>query len=122
MKNDPIEGAMERLDGVDAHSAEGKKQLQKALEGKFALVAAKAARIAGDAIATELSGPLASAFARLIARGSDGDKGCVPACEREVERLRRIEAAQFRGRWLRRANAARCASLSRIGCRRGWRA
>jgi hypothetical protein len=77
MKNDPIEGAMERLDGVDVHSAEGKQQLQKALEGKFALVAAKAARIAGDAIATELTGPLASAFARLIARGSDGDKGCV---------------------------------------------
>jgi hypothetical protein len=77
MKNDPIEGAMARLDGVDPHSAEGKHQLQYALEGKFALVVAKAARIAGDAVVTELTGPLASAFARLIPRGTEADKGCV---------------------------------------------
>ena len=77
MKNDPIEGAMARLDGVDPHSAEGKKQLQKALESKFSLVGAKAARIAGDALAGDLTQPLVSAFARLLARGAEGDKGCV---------------------------------------------
>lgn len=98
MKNDPIEGALERLDGVDAHSAEGKQQLKKALEGRYALVAGKAARIAGDALLAELAGPLASAFARLIARGAEGDKGCMAltAIARALVQIDHDDAALFR--------------------------
>ncbi|MDQ1470447.1 MAG: hypothetical protein QOJ99_1927 [Bryobacterales bacterium] len=76
MKNDPIEGAIARLDGVDAHTADGVQQLRKALESKYSLVIAKAARISGDAFVPELAAPLASAFARLLAR-PESDKGCV---------------------------------------------
>ena len=98
MKNDPIESALERLDGVDPHSAEGKQQLKKALEGRYALVAAKAARMAGDALLAELAGPLASAFARLVARGADGDKGCVAltAIARALVQIDHDDAALFR--------------------------
>jgi HEAT repeats len=76
VKNDPIEGAIARLDGVDAHSAEGKLQLRKALQSKYSLVTAKAARIAGDALVLELAEPLASAFARFLAK-PETDKGCL---------------------------------------------
>ncbi|MES1261642.1 MAG: HEAT repeat domain-containing protein, partial [Acidobacteriota bacterium] len=98
MKNDPIEGAIGRLDGVDAHSAEGKKQLRKALESKFSLVTAKAARIAGDALAMELAEALVSAFARLLARGSEADKGCVALTDiaRALVKLDHDDADLFR--------------------------
>jgi hypothetical protein len=76
MKNDPIEGAIARLDTVAAHSSEGVLQLRKALESKYSLVAAKAARIAGDALILELAEPLASAFARFVAK-PEIDKGCL---------------------------------------------
>jgi HEAT repeat protein len=66
MKNDPIEGALARLEGVDAHSAEGRQELRKALQSKYSLVAGKAARLIGDALAPELAEPLASAFARFL--------------------------------------------------------
>jgi HEAT repeat protein len=76
MKNDPIEGAIARLDGVDAHTADGLQHLRKAVESKYSLVVAKAARIAGDAFVPELAAPLASAFARLLAK-PESDKGCI---------------------------------------------
>jgi len=98
MKNDPIESAMERLDGVDAHSAEGRSILQKALEGKYSLVIAKAARIAGEAQAFELAGPLAAAFARLLPRGSERDKGCTALTDiaRALVKLDYDDAELFR--------------------------
>src|SRR5438309_10774215 len=76
MKNDPIEGAIARLNGVDAHSPDGVRELRKALESKYSLVVAKAARIAGDAFVPDLATPLASAFARLLAKPGS-DKGCM---------------------------------------------
>jgi HEAT repeat protein len=75
MKNDPIEGAIGRLNGVDPHSLQGVQELGKALESKYSLVVAKAARLAGDAFVAELGPPLASAFARLLAKPGS-DKGC----------------------------------------------
>jgi hypothetical protein len=49
MKNDPIEKALAALDDIPLHTPEGRRQIEKALDSKSSLVAAKAARIAGDA-------------------------------------------------------------------------
>jgi HEAT repeat protein len=76
MKIDPIESALAALDDVPLHTSEGHKQIAKALSGKSNLVAAKAARVVGDALWPELTPDLAAAFDRFIARAAAGDKGC----------------------------------------------
>jgi len=77
MKNDPVQSALAGLDDIPLRTPEGWKQIVKALASKSNLVAAKAARIAGDALWTELTGELAGAFDRFLKRGSELDKGCV---------------------------------------------
>jgi HEAT repeat protein len=74
MKNDPIVAALAQLDEVSAHTPEGRKQFEKALASKTSLIAAKAARIAGESQAAELVSALAAAFARFLEKGPD--KGC----------------------------------------------
>jgi hypothetical protein len=76
MRNDPIESALARLDELPLHTPEGKTAFTKALAAKSSLVVAKAARILGSAQWVELSGDLASAFDRMIAKGAAIDKGC----------------------------------------------
>lgn len=76
MKNDPVELARARLDEIPLHTEEGRRQIAKALASKSNLVAAKAARIAGDAQWSELTSELAAAFDRFLNRGADLDKGC----------------------------------------------
>jgi HEAT repeat protein len=76
MKIDPIEAALARLDEIPLRTPEGQKQIAKALAAKSNLVAAKAARIAGEALWTELTNDLVAAFDRFLERGSGGDKGC----------------------------------------------
>jgi HEAT repeat protein len=77
MKNDPVQSALAGLDDTPLHTPEGSKQIAKALASKSNLVAAKAARIAGDAQWTELTDELVAAFDRFLKRGSELDKGCV---------------------------------------------
>lgn len=77
MKNDPIQSALAGLDGIPLRTPEGWKQIAKALASKSNLVAAKAARIAGDAQWTELTEELVTAFDRFLKRGPELDKGCV---------------------------------------------
>jgi len=74
MKNDPIERALAALDEIPLHTAEGRKQIEKALDAKFNLVVAKAARIAGNAHWLEITGKLVTSFQRMI---EAADKGCV---------------------------------------------
>jgi HEAT repeat protein len=77
MKNDPVQSALAALDNVPLRTPEGRAQLVKALASKSNLVAAKAARITGDAQWVELADDLVKAFDRFITRGSIPDKGCV---------------------------------------------
>jgi HEAT repeat protein len=77
MKNDPVQSALAALDDVPLRTTEGLKQMAKALASKSNLVAAKAARISGDAQWAELTGELVTAFDRFLKRGSELDKGCV---------------------------------------------
>jgi HEAT repeat protein len=77
MKNDPVQSALAGLDDIPLHTPEGWKQIAKALSSKSNFVAAKAARIAGDAQWTELTDELVAAFDRFLKRGSEVDKGCV---------------------------------------------
>lgn len=77
MKNDPVQSALAALDEVPLRTAEGLKQMAKALASKSNLVAAKAARISGDAQWAELTDELVTAFHRFLTRGSEIDKGCV---------------------------------------------
>lgn len=74
MKDDPILAAIGRLDELDIRTAEDRKQFEKALASKSNLVAAKAARIAGEAQAREFIPALSSAFGRFLKNGMD--KGC----------------------------------------------
>jgi HEAT repeat protein len=76
MKNDPVQSALAGLDDIPLRTPQGQKQMAKALAAKSNLVAAKAARIAGDAQWTELTDELAAAFERFLKRGSELDKGC----------------------------------------------
>jgi HEAT repeat protein len=76
MKNDPIQSALAALDDVALRTPEGLKHLTKALAGKSNLVAAKAARIAGETQWTELTDELVKAFDRFLKRGLEIDKGC----------------------------------------------
>src|SRR5215831_14069069 len=73
MKNDPIVAAIEELDGVDANAHEGRARIEKALESKSNLVAAKAAKIADETRVGDLVPKLAAAFDRFLQKG---DKGC----------------------------------------------
>jgi HEAT repeat protein len=77
MKNDPVQSALAGLDGIPLRTPEGWKQIAKALASKSNVVAAKAARIAGDAQWTELTEELVTAFDRFLKRGPELDKGCV---------------------------------------------
>ena len=77
MKNDPVQSALAALDDIPLRTAEGRKQIAKALASKSNLVAAKAARICGDAQWAELTDELVTAFDRFLKRGSELDKGCV---------------------------------------------
>jgi HEAT repeat protein len=77
MKNDPVELALARLAEIPLRTPEGQKQMGKALSAKSYLVSAKAARIAGDALWTELTDDLVAAFNRLLNAGAAADKGCV---------------------------------------------
>src|SRR6185312_560450 len=76
MKNDPVERALAALDDIPVRTQEGAKQMAKALTGKSNLVAAKAARIAGNAEWSELRDDLIKAFARFVRQGAAMDKGC----------------------------------------------
>jgi HEAT repeat protein len=76
VKNDPIEAALARLDLQALQTVEGRDHFRKALRSKSNVVAAKAARIAGEARATELIADLAIAFDRFLERGAAADKGC----------------------------------------------
>jgi HEAT repeat protein len=76
MKNDPIQAALAALDDVELRTPDGLKHFSKALAGKSNLVAAKAARIAGEAQWTELIDDLVKAFDRFLKRGMETDKGC----------------------------------------------
>jgi HEAT repeat protein len=77
MKNDPVQSALAGLDDIPLRTPQGQKQMAKALASKSNLVAAKAARIAGDAQWIELTDEMASSFERFLKRGSELDKGCV---------------------------------------------
>jgi HEAT repeat protein len=77
MKNDPVQSALAALDDVPLHTPEGLKQMAIALASKSNLVAAKAARISGDAQWAEMTDELVAAFDRFLKRGSEIDKGCV---------------------------------------------
>ena len=68
MKNDPIQSALGRLDEIPLRTPEGPKQIAKALASKSNLVAAKAARIAGEAQWAELTDELVAAFQRFLKR------------------------------------------------------
>ena len=98
MKNDPIEAALARLDEIRAHAKEGRKDLAKALAAKSNLVAAKAARIIGEALAADLTGDLVAAFDRFLSRGPAGDKACAAttAIARALVKLDYDEADLFR--------------------------
>jgi HEAT repeat protein len=76
MKNDPVETALAALDDIPVRTPEGTKQFAKALAGKSNLVAAKAARIIGDAQWSDLKYELTTAFARFLRQGASLDKGC----------------------------------------------
>ncbi|HWF09335.1 MAG TPA: hypothetical protein VG297_12785 [Bryobacteraceae bacterium] len=76
MKQDPVETALAALDDIPVRTLEGRKQIAKALAGKSNSVAAKAARIAGDAQWSDLKEELAAAFARFLRQGASLDKGC----------------------------------------------
>jgi HEAT repeat protein len=76
MKNDPVQSALAALDDVPLRTAEGLKQMAKALASKSNLVVAKAARISGDAQWGEMTDGLVTAFDRFLKRGSELDKGC----------------------------------------------
>src|SRR5580700_9427200 len=76
MKNAPVQSALAALDDVPLRTPDGLKQMAKALASKSNLVAAKAARISGDAQWAEMTDELVTAFDRFLKRGSELDKGC----------------------------------------------
>jgi HEAT repeat protein len=76
MKNDPVLSAIAALDAAAVRTPDGQKQFAKALASKSNLVAAKAARIAGESQWLELTGDLARAFERFLKEGARLDKGC----------------------------------------------
>ncbi|HWE52802.1 MAG TPA: HEAT repeat domain-containing protein [Bryobacteraceae bacterium] len=97
MKNDPVEKALAAIDDIPLHTPEGRKQIEKALDGKSNLVIAKAARIAGDSQWLEIAGKLAATFQRLLPGGASSDKGCAAktAIARALNKLEYDDAALF---------------------------
>lgn len=98
MKNDPIQNALVALDEIHLDAPDAKKHFSKALASKSNLIAAKAARIVGDAQLTDLSSDLATAFNRFLEKGSVGDKGCLAltAIARALVKLDYDDADLFR--------------------------
>jgi HEAT repeat protein len=98
MKNDPIQTALAALDDIQVGATDAGKRFGKALAAKSNLIVAKAARIAGDAQLTELTGDLAAAFGRFLDKGSAADKGCVAltAMARALVKLDHDDADLFR--------------------------
>jgi HEAT repeat protein len=98
MKNDPIQTALAALDDIQVGAPDAGKRFGKALAAKSNLIVAKAARIAGDAQLTELTGDLAAAFGRFLDKGSAADKGCVAltAMARALVKLDHDDADLFR--------------------------
>jgi HEAT repeat protein len=81
MKNDPVEKALAALDGADpatpkSGSKDGRDLLLSGLRGKYALVAAKAARIIGNAAAIELAPDLEKSLLARLDQPAASDKGC----------------------------------------------
>jgi hypothetical protein len=76
MKNDPIENALAALDAIPLHTPEGRKQFEKALDSKFNLVVAKAARLTGEAQWLDITPKLVAVFLRLLDSPNAADKGC----------------------------------------------
>jgi HEAT repeat protein len=97
MKNDPVESALAGLDEIQAGTPGARKQLAQALAAKSNLVAAKTARIIGDAQLTDLAGDLASAFERFLKKAS-ADKCCaaLTAIARALVKLDYDDAELFR--------------------------
>lgn len=89
MKNDPILATLEKLSSADTPG------LAKGLAHKSNLVAAKAAKLAGERILTELVPPLSAAFYRFLAKE---DKGCTAlmAIARSLVTLECDDADLFR--------------------------
>src|SRR5258708_7462604 len=83
-KPDPIEQALERLGSLRSSaelSAASAQELKVFLKSKSNLVAAKAAKIAGELRAMELIDDLVSAFRRFMENPQKLDKGCAATIE-----------------------------------------
>jgi hypothetical protein len=82
-KPDRIEEALQRLGALRAIPASEAtvKELKAFLAGGVNLVAAKAARIAGELQIAELSSDLVAAFHRFMSNGMKLDKGCAAMTE-----------------------------------------
>lgn len=82
-KPDPVEEALDRLATLknEAGSAAATAELKVFLKNRSNLVVAKAAKIAGQARATELVPELEAAFRRLMENPSKTDKGCAATTE-----------------------------------------
>jgi HEAT repeat protein len=76
MKNDPIERKLAELDEADAAAAAGQQRLRSALADRSNIVVAKAAKRIARAGRTDLLPDVVRAFERLVAKGSEADKGC----------------------------------------------
>lgn len=77
MKNDPIQAALAQLDDIPLRTSEGIVQFRKVLKGKSNVVAAKAAKLIGNALWLEMAPELAAELAALLERSGAADKGCV---------------------------------------------
>ena len=97
MKNDPIESALAALDEIPLHTPDGAARFRKALTGKSNLVAAKAARLIGNALWLELTADLAFELRRLLAVTLGADKGCSAkiAIARALHQLEHDDAEVF---------------------------
>jgi HEAT repeat protein len=79
----PLEAQLDRLAELrlQASTSEGRAEVSRCLNGKFSLVAAKAARIAGEWEAAELTPELVTAFRRFLVNGAATDKRCAAKTE-----------------------------------------
>jgi hypothetical protein len=90
LKNDPIQKALEILDDPGA-------DLGKALLSKHSLVAAKAARMIGEAERRDLAESVATALGKLLTAPAAADKGCSAkiAMARALNKLEYDDAGLF---------------------------
>jgi hypothetical protein len=90
VKNDPIQTALAKLDDPDADLAKG-------LQSKWALVTAKAARLAGDQDRRDLADKVAASLAALLRAPASSDKGCTAktAMARALLKLEHDDAELF---------------------------